>query len=242
MDHWLEPVFRDGDQGALKVKEGAGSSSGRSPARERRRVPRRRRPRHNWYVLKNGAPAKALAESQPRSTASCSTSGASRRALRKTVLAAVDALGDTAASFDMAFVDAIIAAPLGIVVAALGRSSGRFRTASCTLRGAVMVIGLAAFGWFFRRPHADASITERTATTPSRPAPAWLRFRWDATTTASPTPSLHRERFAEGLDAVRRVEDVRLEVVNAFGLVGKKTITVSRPAAPQKTRAWTKLT
>ncbi len=236
MNHWLEPVFETATKGALKVKEGAHSlewpltgagvaafliGSGLA---------------YNWYVMRGGAPAKALAEAQPALYRLVLDKWRIDELYEKTVLAAVDALGDTAASFDQSVVDGVIARLTALIVAALGTILRAFQNGVVHVYATAMVVGLAAFGWFFVAPHPNAAITEKNGDYVIQAGPGMgYAFRWDADNDGKPDSEVFtaNDQVKVSMPAGES-KTVTLEVVNAFGLTGKKTITVSRPAAPQK--------
>jgi NADH-quinone oxidoreductase subunit L len=245
MEHWLEPVFASATKGAVKVTalaEHLEHDWGKSKMELLLAVPAFLAfagggyLAYSWYVVQKGAPAKALAEARP---------GLYKGALNKwyvdeiydrTALAAVDALGDTAASVDQSIVDGIIARLTALVVAALGTVLRVFQNGVVHVYAAMMVVGLAAVGAFFALPHADATVTEKNGDYVIEAGPGLgYQFRWDAdgdgkpdkeAYTAEQTRTVHLEPGSS--------KTVALEVKNAFGLGAKKLINVSRPAPPAK--------
>jgi NADH-quinone oxidoreductase subunit L len=236
MDHWLEPVFATATKGAVKLKEGA----------EHLEIPLAGVGiaafgigafiAYNWYVQKKGAPAKALAEAQPALYRAALNKWYVDELYDKTVLSAVDALGDTAASVDQSIVDGILARLTALVVAALGTVLRAFQNGVVHVYAAMMVIGLAAVGWFFAAPHAAASVTEKDGDYTIVASPGMgYGYRWDANGDGQPdNPAF------TGTDQVKvhleqgDTRTVRLEVMNAFRFESKTFITVSRPAPPPK--------
>ncbi len=98
-----------------------------------------------------------------------------------------------------------------------------------------MVIGLAATAWFFAVPHANATVVDAgndEYVLTAAPGVGYA-YRWDADSDGKP------DKADFGGDAALKVklepgksQTVRLEVKNAFGLVGTKSIHVARPQAP----------
>ncbi len=78
-----------------------------------------------------------------------------------TAVAAVDALADTAASFDQWFVDGVLAKATSFIVAMLGTVLRAFQNGVVHAYAAIMVIGIAVVGWFFIWPHADATMASK---------------------------------------------------------------------------------
>ena len=72
-----------------------------------------------------------------------------------TVIAMVDALADTFAAVDQSVVDGILARLTALVVAGLGDVLRAFQNGVVHVYAAIMVVGLAAMGWFFVVPHAE---------------------------------------------------------------------------------------
>jgi NADH-quinone oxidoreductase subunit L len=233
MDHWLEPVFSGSVKTALKVREHAESLEGPLALAGIAAFFIGGYLAYDWYVLKKGAPAKALAEKQPALYRAALNKWYVDEAYDKTVLAAVDALGDTAASFDQGVVDGIIARLSALVVAALGTILRAFQNGVVHVYAAMMVVGLAVFGIFFVMPHAGASVTEKDGdyTFVAGPGPGY-GFRWDADGNGQPDNPIFT-----GTDQVKvhlepgESKTVHLEVINAFNLRAKKDLTVSRPQA-----------
>jgi len=97
-----------------------------------------------------------------------------------------------------------------------------------------MVVGIAALGWFFVEPHADFTVDERQGdyTLVAGPGPSYS-FRWYPDSTKDPqskewnTVDQLKLHIGEG-----KSQTVKLEVKNAFGRIGSKVFTLSRPAPP----------
>ncbi len=79
----------------------------------------------------------------------------------ETVVSLVDALADTSAQFDQWVIDGILAKVTAFVVAASGTVLRAVQNGVVHLYAAMMVVGVAAIGWFFVVPHASASVTAK---------------------------------------------------------------------------------
>jgi NADH-quinone oxidoreductase subunit L len=83
------------------------------------------------------------------------------RLYEETAISLVDALADTSVSFDKWIVDGILAKVTAFVVAASGTVLRAVQNGVVHLYAAMMVVGVAAIGWFFVMPHADASVAAK---------------------------------------------------------------------------------
>jgi hypothetical protein len=92
---------------------------------------------------------------------------------------------------------------------------------------------VAAIGWFFVAPHADATLTPQANgdyVVEAAPGMGYA-YRWDADGNGKPD----KETFGDDTQVKVHLEPgasqvVRLEVTNAFGLHGAKEISIARPA------------
>ena len=150
----------------------------------------------------------------------------------KVVVGSVDALADTAASFDQGVVDFIIARLTALVVAATGTILRVFQNGVVHVYATMMVVGMAFFGWFFIVPHADISMSEKDGDYVLTAGPGLgYSYRWypDASKDEpqmkvfTPTDQL-KIRPEEG-----KSQTVKLEVRNAFGRVTSTQYTVTKP-------------
>jgi NADH-quinone oxidoreductase subunit L len=240
MEHWLEPVFKAATEHAVLFAHnndahwaehmewplaagGVGAFAiGTALA---------------WwmYIAKKGEPAQELAKN---------AQGLYRLLLAKwrvdelyeaTVIAAVDSLAETSAAFDRFFVDGIIARLTSLVVASAGTVLRAFQNGIVHVYAAMMVVGLAAVGWFFAVPHPNATIAEAgndDYTITAAPGVGYT-YRWDANGDGTP------DKKDFGSDATLKVHvepgktlDVNLEVQNSFGARRTKTIHLARPHEP----------
>ena len=165
------------------------------------------------YIARAGEPAKAMAEAAP---------GLYRLLLDKwridelyeVTVAAVDALADTFAAFDVGVVDGILARLSALIVTGLGTVLRAFQTGVVHVYSAFMVIGLAAVGWFFIVPHPEATITssgDGDYVVQASPGHGLLvplgRERW----TETPTPLTYggQESVKVHLDGWRKIAEGR---------------------------------
>ncbi|CAN5679243.1 hypothetical protein BH09MYX1_BH09MYX1_21720 [soil metagenome] len=161
LDHWLSPVFEGASEGAIKVREGgealewplAGGgvlawAVGSAIA-------------YYMYVIGKGAPAKALAESVPRLHKWLLNKWYVDEAYDWAIISAVDSLADTSAAIDRSIVDVVLTKVTAFIVSALGTVLRAFQNGVVHVYAAVMVVGIAALGWFYVAPHAGATVTQK---------------------------------------------------------------------------------
>jgi NADH-quinone oxidoreductase subunit L len=231
MDHWLEPVFRSTTDAGLKIREGgehleiplaaggvAAFAIGTGFA---------------WwmYVKEAGEPAKQLAVQFPALRRLLLDKWRVDELYEATVLSAVDALGDTAASFDETFVDGVNKA-VALVVAGAGSVLRLFQNGVVHMYAAFMVVGFVFMAAFFVMPHANATVTDAgngDFVIEAGPGIGYT-FRWDA----DGNGKFDNEKG--GLTTVQKVHLepeqyrwVKLEVTNAFGFTAENAYLVSRP-------------
>jgi NADH-quinone oxidoreductase subunit L len=235
MEHWLAPVFAAATEGAVKLRPGAehmvwtlalggllAFGAGTALA---------------WwiYVTHKGEPARRAAEAQPALYHLVLDKWRVDEFYDMTAIAAVDSLAETSAAFDRTFVDGIIARLTSLLVAAAGTVLRALQNGVVHVYAALMVVGLAATGWFFTVPHPNATVVDAGNSEyvlTAAPGVGYA-YRWDADGDGKPknleftgdtTLKVHVE---PGKSAT-----VNLEVKNAFGLVRTKTIRVARPQEP----------
>jgi NADH-quinone oxidoreductase subunit L len=234
MEHWLKPVF-SGTESAVKLRPNAehlewslalggilAFASGTLLA---------------WwmYIKEKGEPARRAAAAVP---------GLYRLLLDKwrvdelydvTVISAVDSLAETSAAFDKTFVDGILATVTSTIVAALGTVLRAFQNGVVHVYAATMVVGLAFVGWFFAMPHANATINDAgndDYVITAAPGVGYA-YRWDADGDGKPDKADFGNDSTVKLHVTPgKSQKVGLEVKNAFGLVGTKSINVARPSEP----------
>ncbi len=154
-----------GDDGILFIAIGAvlwGVVRGRRWLPALHRV---RRLRGDWRVPRHVVPLR-----RPRQT------------VRRDGRSLIDALADTSAQFDRYFIDGVIAKLTAFVVAAGGTVLRAAQNGVVHLYAAIMVVGVAAIGWFFVIPHADASVAAKgsdfTVTTGASGGYLGYTFEW----------------------------------------------------------------
>jgi NADH-quinone oxidoreductase subunit L len=234
MDKWLDPVFADSVSGGVKVVRdtnellvGLGGLGafvvGTALA-------------YWMYISEKGEPAKRLAAEYPRLYRLVYEKWRIDELYDLTVVAAVDALADTSATFiDQWIVDGVIAKLTALVVSVSGTILRAFQTGVVQVYATMMVIGLACFGWFFVAPHAALSVDASKEDTGDYVVSAGpgigYQYRWDANGdgkpdldkfTPQPSVKIHLD---EG-----KSQTVHLDIVNAFDLHAGATVSVSRPA------------
>jgi NADH-quinone oxidoreductase subunit L len=148
-----------------------------------------------------------------------------------------DALADTAASVDQGIVDFVIARLSSLIVAALGTVLRVVQNGVVHVYAAVMVVGIAALGWFFIAPHADLSVAETTnGDYTLTPAPGvGYSYRWYPVAGGAP----QNEKFGAATALPIHLDEgksqiVRLEVRNAFGRQTYRDVKVERAKAPEQ--------
>jgi NADH-quinone oxidoreductase subunit L len=241
MEHWLAPVFDEAQKGVGTWAHGANATE-------------QAHGKHSlelvslagalaafalgsgiayWmYVREKGQPARELALKVPKLYQLALEKWRVDEGYDKTVVAGVDALADTAASVDQGIVDFFIARFTSLVVAATGTVLRVLQNGVVHVYAAMMVVGMAALGWFFVEPHADFGVAETPTGDYTLTAAPGLGygFRWYPQVgdkpqmeqfTTTDTLKLHLE---EG-----KTQTVRLEVRNAFGRISSKDVTLSRP-------------
>jgi NADH-quinone oxidoreductase subunit L len=144
-----------------------------------------------------------------------------------------DALADTAASVDQSVVDFVIARLTSLVVAALGTVLRVVQNGVVHVYAGVMVVGLAALGWFFIAAHADFSVAENAnGDFTLQPAPGMgYVYRWFPTAGGA----AQSEKFGPPAALTIHLEEgktqtVRLEVKNAFNQSGYREQKIERKA------------
>jgi NADH-quinone oxidoreductase subunit L len=235
MHHWLSPVFAAATEGAVTLRPGAehlewtlalggllAFGAGTALA---------------WwiYLARKGEPARRAAEAQPALYHLVLDKWRVDEFYDVTAIAAVDSLAETSAAFDRTFVDGIIARLTSLLVAAAGTVLRAFQNGVVHVYAALMVVGLAATGWFFTVPHPNATVVDAGNSEyvlTAAPGVGYA-YRWDADGDGKP----ENQEFTGDTTLKVHVEPgksatVHLEVKNAFGLVRTKTIHVARPQEP----------
>jgi NADH-quinone oxidoreductase subunit L len=236
MEHWLDPVFESTTHSALKVKENAHSLEWPLAAGGFLAFALGSGFSYWMYVVQAGKPAAQIVKQYPAVHKFVYEKLRVDELYEATVVSAVDALADTSAAFDQWFVDGVLAKLTSLIVTALGTILRAVQTGVVHVYAAVMVVGIAAIGWFFVAPHPDATV----ASSPSgdyvvSAGPGFgYAYRWDADGNGEmDTPEFTGGNVEQKIHLEPgKSQSVKLEVQNAFGLKATKTITVSRPAVP----------
>jgi NADH-quinone oxidoreductase subunit L len=231
LEKWLEPVFEGTDQ-LVKVREGA-------PGPWLTAVPGilvaciGAGGAYFVYQLQHGAPAKQLAERLPGLYRLVLDKWRIDELYQNTVISAVESLAETAALFDKWFIDGIISRLTSLLVAAAGSVLRAVQTGVVHAYAAVMVVGLAGFGWFFVwHPQARATARETSAGRYLVEASPGLgyQFRWHSRSPDSPDSEAWTSRQSVEVDVpAGESRVVKVEVKNAFDRVATGSIVVSRP-------------
>jgi NADH-quinone oxidoreductase subunit L len=235
LDHWLSPVFAEGTAGALKLRAGAEHMEWTLAIGGLLAFALGTLLAWWMYIEKKGEPAERLVRAQPALYRLVLDKWRVDELYDATAIAAVDSLAETSAAFDRTFVDGIIARLTSLIVAASGTILRALHNGVVHAYAALMVIGLAATGWFFAVPHPNATVADAGNSDyvlTAAPGVGYA-YRWDANGDGKP----EKEDFAGDTTLKVHVEPgqsatVLLEVKNAFGLVRMKTIRVARPQEP----------
>jgi NADH-quinone oxidoreductase subunit L len=233
MEHWLEPVF-EGSEQFVKVADAPSALVLAIPGVLVFFVGS---VFAYWvYVMKNGAPARDLAEKAPKLYELVLDKWRIDELYDATVISAVEAFADTAALFDKWIIDGIIARLTSLVVAAAGAILRAFQTGVVHVYAAVMAIGLAAFGWFFVwQPQARATVREQAPGKYVVEASPGLgyRFRWHTKNPEQPDADPFTSRRTVELElSPGETKIVKVDVKNAFNRTSTGTVSVVRPSAP----------
>jgi NADH-quinone oxidoreductase subunit L len=110
------------------------------------------------YELKKGEPARRFVESMPGFYALVRDKWRVDEFYEETFVGAIDALAEAATFFDKWFVDLIVARFTAFVVAITGTLLRYLQVGRVQGYALAMVLGLAAFGWYFLVPRAQAKV------------------------------------------------------------------------------------
>jgi NADH-quinone oxidoreductase subunit L len=231
MDRWLDPVF-ESVQKTVVLKEGAEGMTwtlalgGISAFLVGSGV-------SYWmYILQAGRPGEEWASAFPRLYHLVLDKWRIDELYDATVLTGVDALADTAAAFDQGVVDGIIAKLPALLVSVFGSILRAFQTGVIHVYAAFMVIGLAAFGWFFVVPHPAATVTTVGSsgdyTVTAAPGMGY-QYRWDA----DGNGQFDSERASDQASVKVHLDEgktqwVLIEATSAFGVKRQTGIPITR--------------
>ncbi|AKV02026.1 NADH-ubiquinone oxidoreductase chain L [Labilithrix luteola] len=235
MEHWLEPVFEEATKGVGTV---AANEAGKHHLEILSLVAALcaflvgSGVAYWVYVLQAGKPAAELAKKVGGLYNLLLDKWRVDEAYDKTVVAGVDALADTATSVDQGIIDFVLARLTALIVAALGTILRLFQNGVVHVYAAVMVVGMAALGWFFIEPHADVNVTESSNGDYVLSAAPGIGYgyRWYPDSKGAP-----QAQAFTGTDQLKlhldegKSQTVKVEVRNAFGRITTKEIPISRP-------------
>jgi NADH-quinone oxidoreductase subunit L len=233
LEHWLDPVFHDAARGIAMADHHTAHSRELISTLGAFTAFAAGSGFAYWvYIKEKGKPARETMLKFPGIYRWALDKWRVDEAYDKTVIAGVDALADTAASVDQGIVDFVIARLTSLIVAAAGTILRVIQNGVVHVYAAVMVVGLVAVGWFFVAPHADFTVQEQAGdyTLTAGPGPGYA-FRWYPEEGKEPQT---KDFSTEGNLKVHlpdgKSQTVKLEVKNAFGRIGTKVLTITRPA------------
>jgi NADH-quinone oxidoreductase subunit L len=185
------------------------------------------------YELQKGEPARRFVESMPGFYALVRDKWRVDEFYEETFVGAIDALAEAATFFDKWIVDGIVARLTAFVVAIAGTLLRYLQVGRVQGYALAMVLGLAAFGWYFLAPRAEAKVVSNgvTGATSVTATPGLgYSYRWDE----NGDGKWDDQRFGNKTevsfelkpDASRKL---KLEVKNAFGATATREFTVERP-------------
>jgi NADH-quinone oxidoreductase subunit L len=235
LEHWLDPVFKDAAAGiAMADEHTAHSRELISTAGAFSAFAIGSAVAYWVYIKEKGKPARDTMLKFPTLYRLVLDKWRVDELYDKTAVAGVDALADTAASVDQGVVDFILARLTSLIVAAAGTVLRVVQNGVVHVYAAVMVVGMAAMGWFFVEPHAEFTVAEQngdyTLTAGNGPGYA---FKWysDATKEADTKDFAVNDNIKVHV-ADGKTQTVKLEVKNAFGRTASKAFTITRPQQP----------
>jgi NADH-quinone oxidoreductase subunit L len=192
---------------------------------------------YSVYFQQRGAPAKRLAEQFP---------GVHRFLLDKWrvdefydefFIGTVDFIADVFVWVDKWVVDGIVARFSSWTVAVAGHGLRLVQTGRIQTYAAVMMVGTAGLGWFFTMPQAKTHVDRDDARghyIVNAAAGLGYEYRWDADADGKPDAENFSEKKSVELSlGAGESRKVRLEVKNAFGRIGERTVTLVRPKAEE---------
>jgi NADH-quinone oxidoreductase subunit L len=236
LEKWLEPVFamarngvEESDKGGIVLPFALLAAVGGIGAA------------FFVYYQQKGAPAKRLAEQVPGLYRLVYDKWRVDEFYDEFFIGTVDFIADVCVWIDRWVVDGIIARFTAWVVAVSGYLLRLLQTGRVQSYAAVMMVGTACLGWFFTMPQAAAHVERDDAnghyTVQAAPGLGYS-YRWDADADGKPDTSGFSDKKSVELSlGAGQSRQVELEVMNAFGRVGHKTITLTRPKTEEPKRA-----
>jgi NADH-quinone oxidoreductase subunit L len=187
------------------------------------------------YAREAGAPAKRFVERLPRLHRLVERKWLVDEAYGATVVGLVDALGDTAAQLDKYVVDGLLARVTSALTVFGGFLLRKLQTGRVQVYTTSMVAGVAAVGWFFLTPHAEAEVDTRLLRASgevrfSAERGHGYRYRWSTEGGAAPVGSADFGADTGYQITLGKCErrTVKLEVENLFGRVAEARFSECR--------------
>ncbi|MFO0667000.1 MAG: NADH-quinone oxidoreductase subunit L [Polyangiaceae bacterium] len=235
MDHWLEPVFEAATKHGMGIAVRpdaeklewlctggafAAFASGSGLA--------------YWvYIVQKGAPARSWAEAVPKLHKLLLDKWRVDELYDYTALSGVDALADTFEWTDRSIVDGIIAKLTSLLTALFGTILRAFQSGVVHVYAGAMVLGLGAVGYFLVAPHAEVQVVDKgEGNYDVIAAPGFgYGYKWLDDPGKEPEKSVFTG--SDHAPAIKlepgQSKTIELRVQNAFGMVAKKPVTISRP-------------
>jgi len=232
MGHWLSPVFHEASHRLVQLREGAEKLEWPLMIPGVAAFAVGSYLAYRWYVLEGERVPSALTESYPRLYRAAYNKWYVDEIYDATIIGGTDALADGAALMDTWIVDGILAKLSSATVSALGAVLRAFQTGVVHVYAAFVALGTLAVVVFFVRPHPDVAMHKEGDTYVIEAAPGLgYEYKWDLGDEKADTD------FVTGEDALKRTvsvpldqtKKVTLEVRNAFGRVGHRTLELSNP-------------
>jgi NADH-quinone oxidoreductase subunit L len=228
LEHWLAPVFKQVEK-SLSFAEGGeivqilaigAFAVGSGLAL--------------WiYYLRGGAPARAVAASAPKLHQLMLDKWRVDEFYDEFFIGTIDFVADVCVWVDKWVVDGIVARLTAWVVAVAGHLLRLLQTGRVQAYAAVMMVGMAMLGWFFTMPQPRAVVSGDQSsgrfTVNAAPGLGYA-YRWDADADGKPdAEKFGNKKSVELTLRAGESRDVKLEVQNAFGRIGERTFTITRP-------------
>jgi NADH-quinone oxidoreductase subunit L len=232
LDHFLEPVFEKAAAN-VRVIEGGEHLLGTFLGLALAAVALGAGGAYYVYVQMKGEPARAFTEKFPGLHRLVFDKWRVDELYEETVIGAVDSLAEFGAWADKWIVDGIVAKLSSFVVRASGSLLRQLQTGRIQAYAAVMVVGLAAVGWFLVAPHANAQVVSNHASgaysVTATPGLGYS-YRWDEDGDGKPDSETFSNKNSVELKLdVDKRRTVQLEVKNAFGQVATRSFELARP-------------
>jgi NADH-quinone oxidoreductase subunit L len=232
LEHFLEPVFAKAST-SVKLVDGAEHMLGTFLGLALVAVAVGAGGAYYVYVNTKGELARAFAEKFPGFHQLVFDKWRIDELYEETVIGAVDSLAEFGAWADKWIVDGVLAKLSAFLVRASGSMLRQLQTGRIQAYAAVMVVGLAAVGWFLVAPHANAQVVANHATgaysVTATPGLGY-QYRWDSDGDDKPdTKDFGNQDNVSFTLPNGKDRRVVLEVKNAFGQVATRKFDVLRP-------------